>query len=98
MRKKIICIVSILSIVGCSSVSNVLPVGKNQYRVSSEMGGQFPSWSDVKELSIKKANEFCNADKKIMEEIKWETYGVRGWSPLNAELTFTCLASDEYSN
>ncbi|MEI8645044.1 hypothetical protein P4S60_05295 [Pseudoalteromonas sp. Hal040] len=84
----------LLTVVGCSSVSNVLPVGKNQFRVSSEMGGQFPSWSDVKELSIKKAIEYCASTSKTMEEISWETHGARGWTPLNAELTFKCVDSE----
>ena len=80
-----------LFFVGCSSVSNVAPVGKDTYRVSSEMGGQFPSWSDVKGLSLKKANEFCKTKGAYMKEGEWETHGSRGWTPLNAELTFTCI-------
>ncbi|WP_065978091.1 hypothetical protein [Pseudoalteromonas lipolytica] len=89
-----ITMICLLAVVGCSSVSNVLPVGKNQFRVSSEMGGQFPSWSDVKELSINKGIEHCASTGKIMEEISWETHGARGWTPLNAELTFKCVDSD----
>ena len=78
-------------LVGCVSVSEVLPVGKNTYRVSSEMGGQFPSWSDVKGLSLKEANKFCSEKNSYMKEIGWETHGARGWTPLNAELTFECV-------
>ena len=76
---------------GCSSISSVIPVGKNTYRVSSEMGGQFPSWSDVKGLSLVEANNFCSKQNKIMEEGTWVTQGSRGWTPLNAELTFKCI-------
>lgn len=77
---------------GCSSVSNVVPVGKDTYRVSSEMGGQFPSWADVKGLSLERANRYCLERKMYMVEKGWETHGSRGWTPLNAELTFQCLA------
>lgn len=80
----------VIAITGCSSVSEVAPVGKDTYRVSSEMGGQLPSWSDVKALSIAKANEYCQVMGAYMEEVKWETHGARGWTPLNAELTFVC--------
>ena len=90
MRIFVITICS-LFIIGCSSVSNVSPVGKDTYRVSSEMSGQFPSWSDVKGLSLKKANEFCKARGGYMKEGEWETHGARGWTPLNAELTFSCI-------
>lgn len=81
-----------IAIGGCSSVSGVIPVGKDKYRVSSEMGGQLPSWSDVKDLSLKRANEFCDKKGRYMEEGNWVTHGARGWTPLNAELTFKCLS------
>jgi hypothetical protein len=76
---------------GCASVSDVLPVGKDTFRVSAEMAGQFPSWSDVKGLALKRANAYCGEKGRYMEEGKWETHGARGWTPLNAELTFRCL-------
>jgi hypothetical protein len=94
MRTFVISICSVF-IMGCSSVSNVLPVGKDTYRVSSEMGGQLPSWSDVKGLSLIKANDFCKAKGSYMKEGEWETHGSRGWTPLNAELTFTCIAEQK---
>ncbi|AOE49416.1 hypothetical protein [Kangiella sediminilitoris] len=75
---------------GCATTSEVIPVGKETYRVSAEMGGQFPSWSDVKGLALKKANEFCQSKNMYMVEKDWVTHGSRGWTPLNAELTFTC--------
>jgi hypothetical protein len=92
VMRNILVLISSLFFIGCSSISNVIPVGKDTYRVSSEMSGQFPSWSDVKGLSLSKANEFCNAKGMYMKEGDWETHGARGWTPLNAELTFTCIA------
>ena len=56
------------------------------------MAGNFPSWSEVKDLALKRANQYCQSKKKYMKEDKWETHGARGWTPLNAELTFQCLA------
>ena len=92
MKKAIVGSLLIVLSFGCASVSDVVPVGKDTYRVSSQMGGQFPSWSDVKGLSLKRANEYCRETGKYMVEGKWETHGARGWTPLNAELTFQCLA------
>ena len=96
--KKIIALAITVVVSGCSSVSNVMPVGKDTYRVSSEMGGQFPSWTDVKNLSLKKANEFCDAKGQYMKEGDWETHGARGWAPLNAELTFKCITENVSSS
>lgn len=80
-----------LALSGCASVSDVMPVGKDTYRVSSEMAGNFPSWPEVKGLSLKRANEYCDGLGRYMKEVDWETHGARGWTPLNAELTFECL-------
>ena len=89
-RKTTLFLPALIALTGCSSVSDVAPVGKDTFRVSSEMGGQLPSWSDVKALSIAKANEHCRAMGAYMEEVRWDTHGARGWTPLNAELTFIC--------
>lgn len=79
-----------LVLTACSSVGEVLPTGADTYTVSSRMGGQFPAWSEVKSLSIKRANEFCRSQNKQMTVVSWDTHGARGWTPLEAELTFKC--------
>lgn len=86
MRYLIVC----LLLAGCVSVSEVVPVGKDTYTVSSEMSGNFPSWSEVKQLALRRGNEHCSSLGKQMVVGKWETHGARGWTPLNAELTFQC--------
>jgi hypothetical protein len=75
----------------CSTVGEVIPTGPDTYTVSSRMGGQLPAWSEVKALGLKRANEFCDAQKKQMTVVSWETHGARGWTPLDAELTFKCM-------
>lgn len=88
-------LVMVLLIASCSTVGDVMPISPTTYTVASQKGGQFwtlgPSWSDVKALSINRANEFCTEQKKQMEVVGWETHGVRGFSQLNAELTFKCI-------
>lgn len=78
-------------ITGCVSISEVIRVDRDTYRVSSGMSGNFPSWPEVKGLALKRANEYCGEHDKYMQEVSWETHGARGWTPLNAELTFRCL-------
>ena len=93
--KRMIFVLAVLGAAGCVSVSEVIPVGKDTYTVSAEMSGQFPSWSDVKQLAMKRANEHCGSMGRYMTIGKWETHGARGWTPLNAELTFECKADKE---
>ena len=83
----------ILLCTGCVSVTDVVPVGKDKYTVSSEMVMNFPSWSEVKQLSLKHANKFCNGKGQYMEVVGWNLHGRRGWTPLNAELIFLCLTA-----
>lgn len=88
MKKTLV--VALIALAGCQSVGQTLPVGVDTYKVSSESSKLFASWSDVKDLSIKRANDFCDGMKKTMTVVSWETHGVRGWTSLNAELTFKC--------
>ena len=86
MRKLLLIIPLIL--IGCSTVGNVLPISGNTYMLTSS--GHHTSWSGLKESSIQRANEFCTKQNKHMVVVGWETHGVRGWSPQEAELTFKC--------
>lgn len=94
-RRSSACLISLqtaLLLASCASTGEVIPVGRDTYTVSAEMAGQFPSWSDVKGLALKRANQYCDGLGKQMVAGTWETHGARGWTPLNAELTFQCVA------
>lgn len=92
MKARVLVGLITITLLGCASTSEVMPVGKDTYRVSAEMGGQLPSWADVKGLALTEANKFCQEKNMYMEEGGWETHGARGWTPLNAELTFKCIS------
>ena len=89
--KLIILLSFILTLLACSSVSEVIKLGNNTYTVSSSMSGNFPAWSEVKQLALKNAVKKCESMKKYTDVVKYETHGARGWTPLNVELTFKCL-------
>lgn len=80
---------------GCSSVTDVVPVGKDTYTVGATMSGNFPSWPEVKGLAMKRGNEYCASLHKNLVLVKTETHGARGWTPLEAEITFECLAAND---
>ena len=86
---KILLLLLCVGLAGCSSVGTVLPVGGDTYMVSSS--GHYQSWTDLKTLCVHSANEFCVNQKKQMEIVGYDTHGIRGWSPQEAELTFKCL-------
>ena len=91
MIKRIILFSFTLTLLACSSVSEVIKLGNNTYTVSSSMSGNFPAWSEVKQLALKNAVTKCESMNKYTEVVKYDTHGARGWSPLNVELTFKCL-------
>ena len=71
MRKFIL--IAPLILIGCSNVGNVVPVSGNTYTVTSS--GNYMPWSELKELSINKANDFCANQNKHMVVIGSETHG-----------------------
>lgn len=83
-------LVIVLVLTGCSTVGNVLPVSGDTFTLTSS--GHYKSWSDLKAAGIQRANEFCAKKNKQMTVVGWDTHGVRGWSPQEAELTFKCLS------
>jgi len=94
--KLLIALVAV-ALCACSSVGEVLPTGANTFTVSCGMSGNFPSWPEVKALCIKRANEYCDKRNKTMTVGSWDTHGARGWTPLNAELAFTCATQEAAS-
>lgn len=82
-------LVALATCAGCETIGDVIPVGHDTYTVSAPMGGHLPDWSEVKALGLKRANELCDAQKKQMTVVSWQTHGARGWTSLGAELTFT---------
>jgi hypothetical protein len=45
----------------------------------------------AKATSLERANEYCTSRGKQMHQVDMQTHGVRGWTPQEAELTFSCL-------
>ena len=95
MIKRILLSSIAFMLVSCASVSEVIQMGKNTYTVSSSMSGNFPSWSEVKQLALKEAVKKCKSINLYTEVVKYETHGARGWTPLNVELTFKCIEDND---
>ncbi len=78
-----------LAMAGCTSLSDVVRVGDNKYSVSSTVRGG-ASWSEVKGLALKRANEYCESQGQELSSSETQTHGARGWTPQEAEVTFQC--------
>ena len=92
MRRVFVLIALLLGACG-TSISPILPTGRDTYVVSVRTRGFFSgtgTWSEVKERALAKAISFCTNQSKHTTVVSWDTHGVRGWSTLEAELTFMC--------
>ncbi len=81
---------ALLSMTGCASVGEVMPVGKDTYMLGVQVrGGE--NWTKVKGHVITRANAFCAEKGKAMELDDTKTSGARGWTPQGAEIKFRCV-------
>jgi hypothetical protein len=81
----------VLAMSGCSTPSDVVPTGKNNYLVRPDASSGATTDADLKAFGIKRANEYCDA--KGQRAIV--TVGVSSsWLPMSsqhAEVRFTCI-------
>lgn len=79
------------AIAGCTSVTDVTPMGKDTFMVGAEARGGIMSNTEVMQMAVKKANAYCASQSKVMEPTHVQSTGVRGWTPQEAEFVFQCL-------
>lgn len=83
---------ALLLLSACSTVSEVVPTGKDTYMVGSNARGGFTSDAEVKALAVKRANEHCAEQGKRAQVLSSTSSGVQMWTPQNAEVQFACVA------
>lgn len=89
---KFIVIISAGLLAACSTVSEVVPTGKDSYMVGSQARGGLTGDAEVKALAVKRANEFCAAKGQRAQVTNSSSSGTQGWTPQNSEVQFTCVA------
>lgn len=95
MKKILIpAIIATLIISGCTSTSEVLKIGKDTYTVSSTVRG-FHSHADAKEMTLKRATEYCASMSKEIAVTNTASSGAAGWTPLGSDVIFRCLDSKD---
>ena len=90
-------IATILTLTGCASVSEIVPLGEDKYMVGSHVRGGLTSWAEVKAMAVKRATEYCASKGMNVEVLGMETSGAQGWTPQNADVTFKCVNNPKSS-
>lgn len=93
MRTLTTAAVIVLIASGCASVTEPMRIGVDTYEVNSQMAGNYPSWAEVKNLALNKANEHCDKQGKVMTLEKEDYSGARGWTPIEAHIKYKCVDS-----
>jgi hypothetical protein len=83
---------AVLWLAACSSFTSITPAGKDTYIVGSKQPIDKEDWVDAKSSALTRAIDFCNKQKKEMEEVGAQTAGVpSSTSPQRVDVTFKCV-------
>lgn len=74
----------------CSSISDVTPVGKEQYRVSYNAGMRPMTWVELKNATRERAQDYCQAKGQRMVRPEITSNHATGLMPKEAIVTFSC--------
>jgi hypothetical protein len=92
MKTKI-ALAALTTLAACTTISDVTPAGDGRYTVTTQVRGGMTPWGEVKASSLRRADEYCRQHGKPMHQVDMQTHGVRGWTPQEAELVFSCVSS-----
>ncbi|TKC80381.1 hypothetical protein FAZ69_29135 [Trinickia terrae] len=80
-----------LLLCSCTSVSPIQRDARERYSVTARTSNPIVSWRHLMNVSIGHAAEFCEQEDKAMHQVDIGTFGVRGFSPREADLRFECV-------
>lgn len=92
-----VCISSLPFILtGCTSMSEIVPAGKDTYMVTASDLSMGASGSTLKAMLYKKASEYCEKQNKELLPVNDASVDYRVFrGTANSELTFRCLHADD---
>lgn len=86
--KAIAAVLTALSLVACTSMTPIQPVGRDRFMVSSTVRGGFTTDGQIKQDLLARAREFCGKKEMVLESST--SGGTQGWTPQTAEVLFKC--------
>lgn len=87
-----------LTLAGCVTTSDVTPMDRDTFMVSTDARGGFTSSADLTAKSAQKANAYCATLGKEMAPNSIQNSGVRGFTPQENTFMFRCLAANDPGN
>lgn len=75
---------------GCSTMSEVQPIGEGRFMVGNSVQGGFTSDAEVKSRALDRARAHCAASGKQLNVVSTRSSGTQGWTPQNSEVVFKC--------
>ena len=90
MRKPI-ALFFVLLLCGCTSVSAIRSDTHKRYTVTAKASNPLVSWRHIMQANLNRAKQFCEQQGKQLHPINTATFGVRGWTEREAELSFECV-------
>lgn len=95
---KIIVLASVVALAGCVSTTEVVELGRDSYMVGTSARGGGQTRTEVMQISIKRANEFCAAKGLVMVVDHVESSGITGLTSRESQLTFLCVDKNDPAN
>jgi hypothetical protein len=92
MKLQVGTIAAMTLLAGCASHTEVTSLGSGRYMVGYQEKSKFNSWTEIKAITVKDADDFCAKQGQTVDVIDITTHGVRGFSPQGAEATFRCAS------
>ena len=83
---------------GCVTTSEVIPMGRDTFMVSTDARGGFTSSADLTAKSVQKANLYCGSTGRQMVPDSVQNTGLRGFTPQENTFIFRCLTADDPGN
>ena len=83
--------------VGCSTTSNIVPIGKDTFLISKEQTTGFQGLGTMKADIIGEANKYCSSQGKVMEIVSTSDSQppfILGNYP-RSEINFMCLSTND---
>lgn len=92
MKKILIPTLALGFLAGCTSITEPISVGNDTFMLGSTTRGGMSSWVEVNAENHKRANEYCEKQGKTANIISKGNAGTRGWTPMESDVTFQCIA------
>jgi hypothetical protein len=80
------------ALAACTSISEVAPAGDGHYIVTTQVRGGMTPWGEIKATGLRRTDKYGAQHGKQMHQVNLQTHRVRGWTPREALLEFSCVA------